>query len=157
MPLSEHEQKLLDQMERALYAEDPRFASQMKGARGSANRRRIIVGVAVAVVGLALVLAGVTTEIIALGVVGFVVMVAGVAWAATPSRSHRGESSDAINPAAVPGATGPARGAAGRRSVKPTGKGRGPQPRTGGAKGSGSFMQRMEQRWDKRRDEGQNF
>lgn len=157
MPLSEHEQKLLDQMERALYAEDPRFATQMKGARGSTNRRRIIVGVCIAVVGLALVLAGVTTELIPLGVVGFVVMVAGVAWAATPSRSHRGEPADAVNPAAVPGTTGPARGAAGLRSVKPTGKGRGAQPRAKGGNASGSFMQRMEQRWEKRRDEGQNF
>lgn len=156
MPLSEHEQKLLDQMERALYAEDPRFATQMKGARGSTNRRRIIVGVCVAVVGLALVLAGVTTEIIPLGVVGFVVMVAGVAWAATPSRSNRGESSDAVDPAAVPGSTGPARGAAGLRSVKQPGKGRS-QPRGKGGKAPGSFMQRMEQRWEKRRDEGQNF
>ncbi len=154
MPLSEHEQQLLDQMERALYAEDPRFASQMKGARGSTNRRRVIIGVSVAVAGLALVLAGVTTELIALGVVGFVVMVAGVAWAATPSRSHRGEPSDAVNPAAVPGTHGPARGAAGLRSVKPTGKNRGVQPKS---KGTGSFMQRMEQRWEKRRDEGQNF
>ncbi|EBF6878346.1 DUF3040 domain-containing protein, partial [Salmonella enterica subsp. enterica serovar Saintpaul] len=32
MPLSEHEQQLLEQMEQALYAEDPKFASQMQGA-----------------------------------------------------------------------------------------------------------------------------
>ena len=32
MPLSEHEQKMLEQMEQALYAEDPKFASQMQGA-----------------------------------------------------------------------------------------------------------------------------
>ena len=32
MPLSEHEQKMLEQMEQALAAEDPRFASQMQGA-----------------------------------------------------------------------------------------------------------------------------
>jgi len=29
VPLSEHEQHLLEQMEQALYAEDPKFASQM--------------------------------------------------------------------------------------------------------------------------------
>jgi len=32
VPLSEHEQQLLEQMEQALYAEDPKFASQMQGA-----------------------------------------------------------------------------------------------------------------------------
>ena len=32
MPLSEHEQQLLEQMEQALYAEDPKFASQMQGS-----------------------------------------------------------------------------------------------------------------------------
>lgn len=33
MPLSEHEQRLLDQIERELYAEDPKFASTVRGAR----------------------------------------------------------------------------------------------------------------------------
>ena len=32
MPLSDHEQRLLEQMERALYAEDPKFATTMRGA-----------------------------------------------------------------------------------------------------------------------------
>ncbi|MDO5711055.1 MAG: DUF3040 domain-containing protein [Micrococcales bacterium] len=154
MPLSEHEQKLLDQMEQALYAEDPRFASSMKGRRGSTNRRRAIVGVGFAVVGLAFVLAGVTTEIIALGVVGFVVMVAGVAWAATPSRAKRGQPAAADNPAAaVPGSNPGSRAAhPGGRGAKPVSKTRGQQP-----KSSGTFLQRMEQRWAKRRDEGQRF
>ena len=155
MPLSEHEQKLLEQMERALYAEDPKFASSMKGQRRAGPpKKRVVVGLCLALLGLACVVAGVSLELIWLGGVGFAVMVAGVAWAATPSRSHRGEPSDAVNPAAVPGTHGPARGAAGLRSVKPTGKNRGVQPKS---KGTGSFMQRMEQRWEKRRDEGQNF
>jgi len=32
MPLSEHEQRLLEQMEKALYAEDPKFATSLRGA-----------------------------------------------------------------------------------------------------------------------------
>ena len=45
MPLSKHEQQLLDQMEQALYAEDPRFATQMKGvARRGAHKRHLIGG-----------------------------------------------------------------------------------------------------------------
>ncbi len=31
MPLSEHEQRMLDQIESALYAEDPKFASSVRG------------------------------------------------------------------------------------------------------------------------------
>ena len=61
MPLSEHEQQLLEQMEQALYAEDPKFASQMQGAGASAAaRRRMAIGVVGVVAGLALVLVGST-------------------------------------------------------------------------------------------------
>ncbi len=137
MPLSEHEQKLLEQMERALYAEDPRFASHMKGSASSPNRRRIIVGVSGALAGLAIVVAGVATEIIALGVLGFVVMVAGVAWAATPPRKSGPDLK------VVPGGA----------PTAPTG-GRHGRPKSKGPKPGGSFTQRMEERWDRRRDEG---
>ena len=40
MPLSEHEQRLLEQMERALYAEDPKFASSLRSAGPRPGRRR---------------------------------------------------------------------------------------------------------------------
>ena len=57
MPLSEHEQRLLDQIERALYAEDPKFASNVRGARlRSPSRRRRLQGIAVFVLGLVLLL-----------------------------------------------------------------------------------------------------
>lgn len=147
MPLSEHEQKLLEQMERALYAEDPRFASHMKGSAHSPNRRRVIVGVCVALAGLAIVVAGVATELIALGVVGFVVMVAGVAWAATPPRKHNGPELTVVHNGDPKTTSGPSRpgGLSGR-----SGKAK-PKPKP---KGGGSFTQRMEERWDKRRNDG---
>ncbi len=45
MPLSEHEQRLLDQMERALYAEDPKFATSMRNPNPLAgDKRRIALG-----------------------------------------------------------------------------------------------------------------
>ena len=46
MPLSEHEQRLLEQMERALYAEDPKFASALRGhdLRGRYRRRLLAAG-----------------------------------------------------------------------------------------------------------------
>ena len=53
MPLSEHEQRVLEQMEKALYAEDPRLATQLKrtaatGGPAGLDRRRLAVGVLLA-------------------------------------------------------------------------------------------------------------
>lgn len=60
MPLSEHEQRLLDQIERALYAEDPKFASSVRGARlRRPSRRRRLQGIALFVLGVALLVLGV--------------------------------------------------------------------------------------------------
>jgi DUF3040 family protein len=60
MPLSEHEQRLLDQIERALYAEDPKFASSVRGARlRRPSRRRRVQGIALFVLGVALLVLGV--------------------------------------------------------------------------------------------------
>lgn len=142
MPLSENEQKLLEQMERALYAEDPRFATQMRGAGASGpSRKRVVIGILAAVAGLALVIAGVSTQLIVLGVLGFVVMVAGVAWAFT-SGGKSGEKK--TSQTSAKGATAVRPGA-----PRKTPKARG----TRGAGSGGSFSQRMEERWEKRRRE----
>jgi hypothetical protein len=78
MPLSEHEQRLLEQMEKALYAEDPKFATSLRSAPGSrAARGRAALGVLGVLAGLGLLIAGVATTLIAIGVLGFVVMLAG--------------------------------------------------------------------------------
>ena len=62
MPLSEHEQRMLEQLEQALAQEDPKFASSMEGTRrGGPTRTRWIIGVTGVVVGLALVLVGINT------------------------------------------------------------------------------------------------
>ena len=137
VPLSEHEQKMLEQMERALYAEDPKFATQMKGSeRAGGNRRRVLIGVGIAIVGLALVVVGVSTQQVVVGGIGFAVMVAGVAWAFTPARTVRSLG------AVAPDGSVRARAPQGRRTGKRS-------PR------SGSFMQRMELRWEqRRRDQG---
>jgi hypothetical protein len=60
VPLSEHEQHLLEQIERALVAEDPKFASTVRAADPRHHvRRRVVLASIVAVVGLALVCVGV--------------------------------------------------------------------------------------------------
>ncbi len=78
MPLSEHEQRLLEQMERALYAEDPKFASSLRSAGPRpGSRRKAAIGVLVALGGVGLLVAGAATAIIPLGVVGFLAMLGG--------------------------------------------------------------------------------
>ena len=60
MPLSEHEQRLLEQMERALYAEDPKFATSLRSTPGArAARGRAALGVLGILAGLGLLVAGV--------------------------------------------------------------------------------------------------
>ncbi|HEV7197037.1 MAG TPA: DUF3040 domain-containing protein [Pedococcus sp.] len=132
VPLSEHEQQLLEQMEQALYAEDPKFASQMQGSGAkAAARRRIAIGVVGVLVGLGLVLVGVNTTMW-LGAAGFALMVASVAFAVTPPRRR-----------------------AALGTVQPDGSVRrtAPSARARQTKQSGSFMHRLEERWDRRRDE----
>lgn len=78
MPLSEHEQRLLEQMERALYAEDPKFASSLRSAGPRpGSRRAAAIGILTALGGVGLLIAGAATSIVALGVVGFLVMLGG--------------------------------------------------------------------------------
>ena len=90
MPLSEHEQRLLEQIERALYAEDPKFASTVRGGRlRKPTRRRRLQGVALFVVGLVLLVLGIAVRALYLGefpvvsVVGFLVMLGGAVLAVT--------------------------------------------------------------------------
>ncbi|WP_151524091.1 DUF3040 domain-containing protein [Serinicoccus kebangsaanensis] len=142
MPLSDHEQRVLEQMEQALYAEDPRLASQLKRpAAGSAaaglDRRRLVLGVVAALAGLALVVVGVMSSMIWVGALGFLAMVLGGAWAASPSRnaSRRGRLG-------VVGKDGHVRG-----------PGAGPTTKKKSSRG-GTFMERMEQQWDRRREQG---
>ena len=89
MPLSEQEQRLLDEMERNLYQNDADFVATVGGARGRTNYRGIILGAVLVVVGLAVLIAGVSSSLLLLGVLGFIVMFAGVILALTPSRSPR--------------------------------------------------------------------
>lgn len=75
MPLSEEELRLLEQMERALQEEDPKFASALRGTslRRAAQRRAIVAGVVFAG-GIAVLMTGVIAQIPVVGIVGFVIM-----------------------------------------------------------------------------------
>lgn len=137
MPLSEHEQRLLEQMERQLYAEDPKFASAMNDAhKGSGAGRRMLIGGAGLIVGVAMLVVGVAIGQIILGVVGFLVMLAGTIYAFSSQRRS--------GPVGVVDASG-------RTAGKRPGQGgaRGRAKRAGG--GAAGFMQRLEERWDRRK------
>jgi hypothetical protein len=95
VPLSEHEQRLLDEIEQALYAEDPKFASSVRSARAHRRvRSSMLLCVLGVVVGLGLVLIGLLANIVALSVIGFVMLVGGFGYGAQSLR-HRnsGDSS----------------------------------------------------------------
>src|ERR671919_276331 len=91
VPLSEHEQRLLEQIERALYAEDPKFASTVRGGRlRKPTRRRRLQGVGLFVVGLVLLVVGVAVPQLwlassfpVLSVAGFLMMLGGAVLAVT--------------------------------------------------------------------------
>jgi hypothetical protein len=99
VPLSEHEQRLLEQMERALYAEDPKFVSSLRGADLRTHYRRRAVQSALGfVLGLVLLMTGVVQpSLVAVSVLGFVLMLASALFAVTSWRKIAG-SGDASGP-----------------------------------------------------------
>lgn len=123
MPLSEYEQRVLHQMEQQLRTDDPRLASSL-ASESRYSVRRLTIGVLLVVLGLTLLVAGVATTLVWLGVLGFLAMLGGVMLGISKPRT-----------AASSGATP----MAARPSVK------------SGSSGGG-FMQRLEERWDRRRD-----
>jgi hypothetical protein len=96
MPLSEQEQRLLEEMERSLYHNDADFVAGAAGRHGRPTYTRIVTGVLVGVVGVATLIAGVGVRLPVIGVLGFILMFVGVLVALTPPRGtatpHAGAS-----------------------------------------------------------------
>jgi len=119
MPLSEHEQRLLEEMERNLYHHDADFVTAIGNRGGRRNYRTIVIGLLVALFGVAGIVAGVAVRQPIIGVVGFVIMFVGVLLSLSRPRREGGASAPDSSPAAArPG-----------------------------------FMDRLNERWDKRQDE----
>ena len=126
MPLSEHEQRLLDEMERNLYKNE---ADVMNTAdfRRAPNYTAIAVGVLMGLVGIVTMVVGVSLDITVVGVLGFGILFAGVMVAV-----------------AIPGTSSD-----GAEAPRPSG------PRATSPAGSASFMDRLNDRWERReRGEG---
>lgn len=124
MPLSEQEQRLLDEMERHLMRNDADVVTTQGRAL---SYRNIVYGTILVLLGLGALIVGVAIDVpvvgIIVGVVGFVLMLGGVVFALTPTRGSTGRSE---NTAA-------------------------PEPSSRPHAGS-SFMDRMNDRWDRRHE-----
>ena len=123
MPLSEQEQRLLDEMERNLYQNDADFVATVGAGRGRTNYRGIILGALLVIAGVSTLLIGVGSHLPVIGVLGFAIMFAGVIVALTPSRAPRG------------------------MPAKPTTTGPSPRDRR-----SGGFMDSLNERWERRQE-----
>jgi hypothetical protein len=86
MPLSEQEQRLLDEMERGLYHNDADDVTTVGGRRGRANSTAILLGLIGLIAGVALLIVGVMVRLPIVGVIGFVAMFAGALLLIAPPR-----------------------------------------------------------------------
>ena len=131
VPLSEHEQRQLEQIEQALYADHPRLAKAMRAKDPKVHYRRRVIQAAIGfLIGVGMVVAGLYFKYHWLAAGGFVVMVLSSAWAVSSYRKMAGLIV----------------GNRGRRSRRRDGH-------AARSAQSGGLMERIEQRW-RRRQEG---
>ncbi len=115
MPLSEHEQRLLEQIERALVDDDPKFASSVRtGDRRLKARRKLQIGAALVVVGVAVLVGGAVARSVPLGVLGFLIAFSGVALGVLNYKAATGVV-ESGSPTGSSGPAGPGRAARGGR------------------------------------------
>jgi hypothetical protein len=93
MGLSEHEQRLLDEMERNLYKHEADIVNTTSGPR-TVDYTKVAVGVLGIVAGLVLVVVGVLMKLAVIGVLGFGLAVAGALWALSASKPATGDEAD---------------------------------------------------------------
>ncbi|MGJ9412003.1 DUF3040 domain-containing protein [Aeromicrobium sp. CF4.19] len=132
MPLSDEEARLLHQLEQSLAAEDPDFASTLRGSKQAARNRRVVVVAGLGfIIGVVVLFSGAVLAQTWLGVGGFVIMLVAAYFFVTAWRSGLTGSDDAPQPSGGSGGAGP------KKASKQSG---------------GSFVDRMEQRWQRRQD-----
>jgi hypothetical protein len=148
VPLSEHEQRQLEQIEQALYTDYPKLAQAVRAKDPRIHYKRRVVYAAIGfLLGVGLLLAGVVSKLIFVGVGGFVVMLACAMWALTSWRHIGGGASGR--------STGPSRGpGGGARSQRRERRGRKAGNDRRGRAGRAGFMERLEERWRRRQEGG---
>jgi hypothetical protein len=140
VPLSEHEQRVLEQIERALYADDPKFAATVRGIDPrTLHRRRYLRAALGAIIGVVLLPVGIAVEQLELSVAGFVLMLLAFLYGASTWRQRR-EASEVTEPGVGRATDLPTtRRVRGKKLNTP------PAPKR-------SMVKRFEERWDRRRD-----
>jgi Protein of unknown function (DUF3040) len=134
VPLSEHEQRQLDQIEQALYRENRRLGRLVRSSEPRVHyQRRVVEAASGFVIGAGMVAAGVVLPLVWLAVSGFIVMLLCSIWAMNSWRHMAGV----------------ALGVAGRA---PAGQRRARRKKRGKAN-RGAMMERLDERW-RRRQEG---
>jgi Protein of unknown function (DUF3040) len=134
VPLSEHEQRQLEQIEQALYAEHPRFARAVRASDPRVHyRRRVIQAGFGFLIGVGLLVAGVAIKDLWIGVAGFVVMLACSMWALSSYRHMTGITT-------------------GRTLARERRSGRSGRERRSGRAPSQGMMERLEERWRRRQE-----
>jgi hypothetical protein len=149
VPLSEEELRLLEQMERALVEEDPKFASTLRGTsfRRAARRKAVLAG-GVFAVGVTVLMTGAIMEVIPLGIFGFVIMLTSATYGLAVLRGHA--------PTTATAKVEHEHGSHGFSVIDGGRAGKGARrPRR--TRSSHSFMERMDERWRRRRDGGQGY
>jgi len=137
VPLSEHEQRQLEQIEQALYRENRRLGRLVRSSDPRVHyRRRVVQAASGFGVGAGMVAAGVILPMVWLAVGGFAVMLVCGIWALNSWRHM----------------SGVALGVAGRGPGAPAGPRRRRQKNRGRGNRS-AMMERLEERW-RRRQEG---
>lgn len=122
MPLSEQEQRLLEEMERSLYQNDADFVATVSPRRGKTNYTVLVLGILIGVLGIAALVTGVVVHQPLIGVLGFAIMFVGVLLAVAPPR--RADHAASPQPSATK-----------RKPAR-----------------AGGFMDNLNERWDKRQD-----
>jgi hypothetical protein len=153
VPLSEEELRLLEQMERALVAEDPKLASTLRGTTLRRNaRRRSFIAAGVFVVGVVVLMTGAVTQQTVVGIAGFVVMLVSSYVALVSWRGQNHAVEEPKPPVEGRGGFSVVEGGKAPRLGKS--KKRGPRAgRTRAPRSNQSMMQRFEERWRRRRDQ----
>src|SRR5690625_7795186 len=88
MPLSEYEQRVLEQMEQQLRSDDPRLVDTITGRR-SRRPVHMALGILVVIAGLGALIGGVAAGQTWLGIIGFLLMFGGVLLATRQSAVDR--------------------------------------------------------------------
>jgi hypothetical protein len=141
VPLSEHEQRVLEQIERSLYADDPKFAATVRGIDPRAHHRRRYVRAAIGLVlGIALLPVGIAISQLAVSVAGFLLALLAFMYGVATWRQVA-ERADG-KPAAAAGTVKPGDLHVRRGRSKKLAR-RGPKR---------TVMERFEERWNRRRD-----